>query len=565
MIGAEPAVKKSNWFSRAVYVAPGLILLTPFISFLKFQDYPLLTTEVGYLGGAIALLSLVLSGIAIFGGRLGAAVVTAVALTLFADFQFEARLTYLALGGAGLVALGWFLARSLLTVLAVVFAVILLSTLILPAQLRDAGLELASENDIRSELPTVLHVILDEHIGIEGIELATPWERKARADLKAFYLENGFRLYGGAYSNYNGTFNSIPNILNNTLSTKNWAYVSNGADGLSAVKENAYLRKYSEQGYGVRIYQSRYFNYCETLGVSLLSCKSYNYTGLDNLDALTDKASVRAELVLARFLNRSRIYGFMRSLYQRLAVGGFFNLRRIENNNFAPLATYPFFDVLKQDLAKASGGQVFFAHLLIPHRPFMFDANCGIVLDHAYDRLERSSSEWLVEYRKAYFEQVTCTTKLMSELFDSLRKAGVYERMTIIVHGDHGSRILPVVPTVDTWSSIDLPMVRAQYSSLFAIKAPGINTGYDDRLFSLRSLVNTVLGWTGGVFEPVPDTEHVVFVPGKKMAPLEKRRLPDFRIPGPDQSAAPAKCEPTRLERGDCGWHRDARMKAFQR
>lgn len=534
MTSAAPSIRQSSWSRRAVFLAPALILLTPFVSFLKFQGYPLLTSEVGYLVVGLVILSFLLGAIARWSGRLGAAIIVAGALTIFADFQFEIRISYLAVGCVVLVVLGWFLARPLMPALLAVFAVVLLSTLILPAQLRDAGLELTSDKDIRPELPPVLHVILDEQIGIEGIEQTTPWEKQARANLKAFYLENGFRLYGGAYSNYTETFNSIPSFLNNTLPNKSWAYVTNGANGLSAVKENAYLRRYAQRGYGIRVYQSKYFNFCESPGLSLLSCKSYNYTGLDNLDALTDKATERAELILARYLNRSRVYGLGRSIYQGLAVKGFLDLRRLENNNFAPLASYPFFDILKTDLAESPGGQVFFAHLLIPHRPFMFDEKCEVRLDQAYDHLERRSSQWLVEYRKAYFKQVSCTTKLMSGLFESLKKAGVYDGMKIIVHGDHGSRIGPVAPTVDTWSSFDLPMLRAQYSTLFAIKAPGIDGGYDDRLFSLRGLINAVAGWNGNAFDPSPDAEHVVFLAGQKAGFLEMKHLRDFRIPDSD-------------------------------
>ena len=532
MRDVESLSKKSWWFGLSAFSVPALILLTPFVSFLKFQDYSLLSVEVAYIIGCLALLSIVLGGIARWGGRLGSAIVVAGTLTLFADFQFEARLTYLAVGGAGLVVLGWLMAQQLLPILAVIFSVVLLSTFIVPAQPRDSGFVTVSDEDIRSDLPPVLHIILDEHIGMEGIERTTTRGNKAYSDLKSFYLENGFRIYGGAYSNYTETFNSIPSFLNNTLPTKNWAYVTNGADGLSAVKENAYLRRYTERGYGVRVYQSKYFNFCEAPGIALLSCKSYNYTGLDNLDALTDTATVRAELVLARFLNRSRIYGLGRSVYQGLAARGFLNLRRIENNNFAPLASYPYFKILSKDIAKSAGGQIFFAHLLIPHRPFMFNLDCEVVLVHPYDRLERRSPEWLADYNRAYFEQVACTTKLMSGLFEALRTAGVYDKMAIVVHGDHGSRIGALAPKLDTWTSFDLPMLRAQYSTLFAIKAPDIDAGYDDRLFSLRRLIAAVADWNGKAFGPVPDQEHVVLLEGQKAGVLEKRPLPDFRFRG---------------------------------
>ncbi len=529
MSDVEALSKKSFWFRISALSVPALILLTPFVSFLKFQDYSLLSIEVAYIIGCVAVLSIVLGAIARWGGRLGSAIIVAGCLTLFADFQFEARLTYLAIGAVGLVVLGWLLARQLLPVLAAVFSVVLLSTFIVPAQPSDSGFVTISDKDIRSELPPVLHIILDEHIGIEGIERTTTWEKKAFSDLKSFYIESGFRLYGGAYANYADTFNSIPSFLNNTLPTKSWAYVKNGSDGLSAVEQNAYLRRYTERGYGVRVYQSKYFNFCEAPGIALLSCKSYNYTGLDNLDALTDKATVKAELVLARFLNRSRIYGLGRSVYQGLAARGFLNLRRIENNNFAPLASYPYFEILARDIAEGTGGQMFFAHLLIPHRPFMFDEACEVVIDHPFDHLERRSPEWLADYKRAYFEQVACTTKLMSGLFEALRAAGVYDRMAIVVHGDHGSRIGPFAPKTDTWTSFDLPMLRAQYSTLFAIKAPEIDAGYDDRLFSLRGLLAAVADWNGKAFDPVPDQEHVVLLEGREAGVLEKRPLPDFR------------------------------------
>ena len=534
-----PENRNSPALRLAVFLTPALIMSSPLVSFLKFQGYPLLTAEVAYAAGGIFVLSLGLGALARWCGRAGAAVAIAVAIILFVDFQFEARLTYLAVGFVLLLVLGWFAARVLLPILAVVFAVVLLSTLVLPAQLHKADVAFASERDIRTDLVPVLHIILDEQIGVEGIEASTVWEQRAREDLKGFYLENGFRLFGGAYSNYAETFNSIPNVLNDTLSTESWQYVSAGADGLSAVGENRHLRQYSENGYGLRIYQSKYFNFCEAPGLTVLSCKSYNYTGLDNLDKLTQKALIRAELILARFLNRSRIYGIGRSVYQTLAARGFGNLRRLENNNYAPLASYPFFDVLEKDLAKATGGQVYFAHLLIPHRPFMFNADCDIVLDHAYDSLDRQSSEWLVEYRKAYYEQVGCTTRLMRGLFGSLRRSGLYDRLTIIVHGDHGSRIGPHDPTPKNWELFTPSDLRAHYSTLFAVKAPGMKGGYDDRLFSVRRLLGAVVNQAGDLFAPSPDDEHIVILRAEKGETMEMKRLPDFRVK-PVQTDTPA-------------------------
>lgn len=532
-----PATKRLADFGAGV---PTLALLTPFVSFLKFQEYPLLSAEALYLAGWIAALGVALGAMVRWGGRIGASLVITAAVLVFVDFQFEIRLTYLAAGGAVVVVAGWFFVRAAMPVLAVAAAVVFISTLVLPPQLRQPDVVLASAADVRPELSPVIHVILDEQIGVEGIETDTPWERKAREDLKAFYLNSGFRLFGAAYSNYGETFDSIPNLLNGSLTLKRHSYVETGADGLPALKKNAYLKRLSGLGYRVRVYQSKYFNYCEAEGVSLLSCASYNYTGLGNLNALSDDPLVRAELVLARFLNRSRIYGLARSLYQRAAVTGFLKLRRIENNNFAPLASYPFFERIERDIAAGVRGQVLFAHLLIPHRPFMFDANCNLVLDHSYDEMEHGSPEWLAAYRRAYYEQVACTTRRMKGLFDALRQAGIYDSATIIVHGDHGSRITPRPIRTSTWDSFSLADRRAYFSTLFAIKRPGLPGGYDDRLISLARLVGAAATSIGGAFAPIPDEVRTVVVPADDEKTMEKRPLPDFRVQTrPDGSAGP--------------------------
>ena len=53
-------------------------------------------------------------------------------------------------------------------------------------------------------LPPVVHILLDEHIGIEGLGGdAAADAMKER--LRSFYVNNGFRLFGGAYSEVSST------------------------------------------------------------------------------------------------------------------------------------------------------------------------------------------------------------------------------------------------------------------------------------------------------------------------------------------------------------------------
>ena len=53
---------------------------------------------------------------------------------------------------------------------------------------------------IAASKPAILHLILDEHIGVEGLPKDNPDAARLQWELRDFYLSRGFALYGGAYS-----------------------------------------------------------------------------------------------------------------------------------------------------------------------------------------------------------------------------------------------------------------------------------------------------------------------------------------------------------------------------
>ena len=139
---------------------------------------------------------------------------------------------------------------------------------------------------------------------------------------------------------------------------------------------------------------------------------------------------------------------------------------------------------LKNDLGKATPGQAYFAHLILPHAPYIYDGNCKL----------RGLSEWLGvvpitgvnteqsrrERYEAYFKQVGCAQRVLDRLFDALRDRGLYEGSIIIVHADHGSR-LNLVPT----QPVTKADFRDRYSVLLAVKLPGTEIEYEPRPVSL--------------------------------------------------------------------------------
>ena len=152
---------------------------------------------------------------------------------------------------------------------------------------------------------------------------------------------------------------------------------------------------------------------------------------------------------------------------------------------------------LKKDIVTGSvAGRMFFAHLMLPHQPYFLTPDCR-VRDFGdwynrklyHDDLRRfSSTQFRVEAYQRYFEQTTCLLAILDDLFDAIRDRGIFEGATIIVHGDHGSRITIHDPVFDSADQLSPRDLIDAYSTVFAIRIPRIAGGYDTRMRSVQDL-----------------------------------------------------------------------------
>ena len=124
-----------------------------------------------------------------------------------------------------------------------------------------------------------------------------------------------------------------------------------------------------------------------------------------------------------------------------------------ERDRIGPVSSMPVVDALASDLRKARPGDFVMAHLLMPHYPYVYGANCE--LRQPGEWLDRSDDEphpgaintpdsRATRYAR-YFEQASCVQKKLEQLMmaipPSLRRDAI-----VIIHGDHGSRISLVDP-----------------------------------------------------------------------------------------------------------------------
>ena len=192
---------------------------------------------------------------------------------------------------------------------------------------------------------------------------------------------------------------------------------------------------------------------------------------------------------------------------------------------------------------------MFFAHLLIPHFPYSVDSACVIrrpilkwnsaILRWNYRFVTENDAEIansprsrLARYEE-YIPQVRCALLKLEELVDALKRRNAFEDAVIIVHGDHGSRIVLIEPRLENKDRLSRQDYYDAFSTLFAVKAPGIAPGHDSRMMPLASLLqNTMPGAINAPKNFTPDTRPDVYlrpsVESDKISGLHAVTMPDL-------------------------------------
>jgi hypothetical protein len=206
------------------------------------------------------------------------------------------------------------------------------------------------------------------------------------------------------------------------------------------------------------------------------------------------------------------------------------------------------FETLALELSRAQSGMVLFAHLLLPHYPYIYDASCR----------PRPPSEWLVRSDEVrvdvlggftnkpdgraarysmYIQQIACLQRKVALLIEAI-PASMRDRAIVVIQGDHGSRISLTDPVTRSEDSLAPSDYVDHFSTLFAVRSPHLEAGYDLRSTSitclLRTLVESDFRSAAGV--ETCSLPNVVFLRGNKTPTA--RPAPRFgRIAG-DQSVA---------------------------
>lgn len=493
------------------------VLIASFGNFLSHNHYPLLTREAGLITVVIVGVATAMWLVYASAEKVSRGILQVLLVWLALDLNFDGLVVPVATAAIAIV-----FNRKMAQFVGIASVAALLTGLVGATAPAKRNAEEQSKPAAWTGLapPILVHIILDEHIGIEGILGNAADDAKMRSDLKTFYLNNGFRLFGGAYSEYLHTVNAIPHVLNFGERQVRQADERKG----SSVKKNAYFERLRAMGYSIHVFQTDYLDYCGSETVA--SCRTRPATKLGIIaDALPleDKALLLAK-EFAKLAHFPRVGARVFDLGARRArkYGVPVPLINLETS-FAPVAlgAIDTFDRISNELATASAGEAYFVHELLPHYPYLLDDQChpkGLT-DWRNRQLDYSSKE---ERYHAYFAQVRCAMTQIGSVLQSLADKDAI----VIVHGDHGSRITDVDPTSEAVGAFTDKDLIAGYSTLFAVRAAHIPGGYQSRSAPIYQLIESL---AASAFSSVSlPSLHVpeVMLEDRRWMPAQKHPLP---------------------------------------
>jgi hypothetical protein len=270
-----------------------------------------------------------------------------------------------------------------------------------------------------------------------------------------------------------------------------------GLSGRIVATRNDLFTALIERGYRVEVIQPDGYDWCSARGAMVARCDVYPYQTLSWLGSAKLSSWEASRVIIAAFLNGSTVWFNATEAYSIDLRAAAPWLPRLPKSVFTyvginALETLSSLPARVEHLPR---GSALFAHILLPHAPHVFDADCAMRGDiddwreperpGANGELER----WRAEYGR-YLGQVRCVHHHLDRFMRTIAATAHLRDAVIVLHGDHGSRIpRPEQAGVDVRN----PFIDG-LSTLFAVRAPGIEPGRDgaqeglDRLFAVNVL-----------------------------------------------------------------------------
>lgn len=510
-----------------------LLLVTPYLNFTIHNGFVVEPANVAVMvmfAVVAGLLAVFVKTLPVPGLRL---LVLTVMILVFADFQFVGSFAVLSVTAGAFLVLCFLPGAHRSLLVSVVFGAMVVATFVMQV-FGDSGrhttdLAAPTQADVAGdrELPLYVHIVLDGQIGLEGLNDEVLAQKAVKDEIRKFFVGNGFRIFGRAYSLYDLTKFSLSSAFNFEQRQNLNAFLSIGPEEKSyKLNKNRYFDDLSTKGYRLHVYQSTYMDFCDELERKITECLTYDILSVSskNLTAVGDWE--RLQIVVSAYSDllflKKKAGAFYKRIRQLLDKSGIDIPRwQVEHvQRIGPLAVLPTIDRLISDISVAERGNMFFAHLLLPHEPYALTSSCGVrrpVLEWPVNggaeetEFFNTPASRLASY-EAYVSQVRCSLSLLDKLLEAMKRRDSLRDAIFIIHGDHGSRISQIVPSAKDRDRLSEQDYFDTFSTLYAVKAPGVMPGVDRRMRSINDLLAGSLTASGPDVTAAKGEGHFVYL-----------------------------------------------------
>lgn len=328
----------------------------------------------------------------------------------------------------------------------------------------------------------LIHILMDGFIGPDGLP-QTDESQNLRAEMMAFFAAHELQVFTRAYTHYRNTLDSKTRALNFRNDDENIYLRTVALLEPISLRENPWFSALSNFGYRVVDYQTESVNFCEVTPSVVDHCNVFTIPNLKTIHGDVDDIGTRAAVLLHSLIGQSTL---ITKILRDKKMAKSWGVSVYDKRMLASLAR----DV------QLVPGNAYFAHILLPHSPLVYRQNCS---------LDYESETWLrfpvfhgwvgnldetrrKRYEK-YLSQAKCALRELGALFKALQEHGLYERTTIVVHGDHGTSAYIYKPSARIMNKMLNSDLKDIFSTLFAVKYPGGSFSVNNQITSLNVLM----------------------------------------------------------------------------
>lgn len=490
------------------HAAGALLAVTPLAAHLFYHDFPLLSID------AAGLLAATLGAGLAFGWLIQNAppavrsVLLGLATIGFLDltFNLESIVSFWIAIGAGLV-VPWLVRQHYTQIMTLSLGAILLTLPLRTSLSIESWERPVVRRTTGSNLIPVVHVVLDEHSGIRGFPTDIPEAVRVRETILRFYQRHGFKLYVNAYSKYSWTASSLPALMGPMLPDSAAAAIKLDEEHY-VLSDNQLFRWASGRGYQLDVVQTNYLDFCHPRGSVVASCRTYPVNTVSSIGALPLSAPRRILLETAYFLSAESylVQRARNELSRRLLV-------KLTDRDAAStvwqsdLAVTGFamksLAEFRLQLHAIPPGSYRFGHFLMPHAPYEVDRNCK-GLTEVHQRLsptvpwsQRNTAESRRIRWALYAGQTECLYRQLDSMLARLDSVAPPQGLLVLIQGDHGSRIFRTSPEPGNADRLGDQDLLDAYSTLLAIRGPGLGEGVDSSAVDIQSTVPRLIAGGG--------------------------------------------------------------------